>query len=424
DWPGGYCTTVGCGNREDCARGPEAGIDNRCFVSNNPTFCVRMCQAPQDCRSGYLCQPVGQGLGVCFPDPNEPLLDAEAIAASPLGIQCADGDGSGSYALDFQVAQDTSAYMVVPFSEDGQGLRPDRITTPSGQAVDFRGRNAFQAAPSQLFGGLNPTVVPALDTLAGQLEAGGHTYRLTSDARRMCHYLLEEPSAGDEIDLNVYLVNVGVRAAQAPADANINAMLDQFEAVYASAGVGLGEVRFFDVEGALADRFQVIRSQEDVGNVLAITEPPGDTRDAVLSLNVVFIQTFALPGAAGVLGISPGLPGPAGLHGTPNSGVVFTAEFLGQRFRERSGAVVDGNTYTGNVLAHEVGHYLGLFHTTEQNQRTTDPVGDTPDCRGVGDFPFGCPDENNLMFPLAGADNSTVTPGQAAVIRANPLTKE
>ena len=76
------------------------------------------------------------------------------------------------------------------------------------------------------------------------------------------------------------------------------------------------------------------------------------------------------------------------------------------------------------VMAHEVGHYLGLFHTTEQNQRSTDPIADTPDCRNVGNFPTGCPDWTNLMFPLAGPDHLDVSAEQASVIRSNPLTKE
>ncbi|MCA9542262.1 MAG: hypothetical protein KC620_25370, partial [Myxococcales bacterium] len=74
--------------------------------------------------------------------------------------------------------------------------------------------------------------------------------------------------------------------------------------------------------------------------------------------------------------------------------------------------------------AHEVGHYLGLFHTTETNQRSFDPLPDTQNCANVRNFPEGCPDGNNLMFPLAGADNSQLTEDQVSVVLANPLTKD
>lgn len=424
DWPEGYCTTVGCADRTDCARGGGDAIDNRCFVSNNPTFCVRMCQAPTDCRSGYVCQPAGQGLGICFPDPNTPVAPPEDIEDSPLGIQCQGPSANGQFALDFDVADTTSAYMLVPFTLDGRGLEPLSIERPSGGRIDFRGQNSFQTAGAALFGSINPTVVPATSRFAAQLERGRHRYQLASNSQQMCWYQLEEDRDGTTIDLNIYLVDVGISAAQASQNANMRALLDAFESIYRPTGVEIGQVRYVDIGGQDAQNYAVIRSQEAIGAVLSLTEAPGESRDEVLSLNIVFVQTFALPGAGGVLGISQGLPGPAGLHGTPASGVVFTAEFLGGRFRDGSGQVIDGNTYTGVVMAHEVGHYLGLYHTTEQNQRTVDPINDTPNCRNVGNFPVGCPDWTNLMFPLAGPDHTVVTAEQTSVVRANPLTKD
>lgn len=425
DWPGGFCTTVGCETRVDCARGPDVDnpVDNRCFVSNDPQFCVRICGAPSNCRAGYICQPFGQGIGVCFPNPNEPVLAPEDIADQPVGIECVPPSNGNTFELPFTIAEDTTAYMVVPFSEDGQTVDPRGIALPSGEVINFRGNNAFQRATAQLFGVVSPTVVPATRDFSAQLEAGDHTFLINSNSERMCYYTLEETSPGTRIDFNVYLVGIGRTAANAPNDPDMQAVFEQFESVYTPAGVEIGEIRYIDVTGEDAQRFQVIRSQGDVGEVLKLTERPGDTLDDTLSLNLVFIRSFALPGGGGVLGISQGLPGPAGLHGTQTSGVVFTGEFIGSRFQERGGQVVDGNVFTGNVLAHEVGHYLGLFHTTEQNQQTTDPLGDTPDCRNAN-FPNGCPDQNNLMFPLAGADNSIVTDDQASVIQANPLTKE
>ena len=60
-----------------------------------------------------------------------------------------------------------------------------------------------------------------------------------------------------------------------------------------------------------------------------------------------------------------------GLNG---SGVVFTSDYMGGQQQDSSGELVDGNEFTASVLAHEVGHYLGLFHTTEQGGRDHDPL--------------------------------------------------
>ncbi len=141
----------------------------------------------------------------------------------------------------------------------------------------------------------------------------------------------------------------------------------------------------------------------------------------MLSANVFFVQAMDIEGS-GAIGISAGLPGPAALHGTQASGVVFTSEFLGDEVWGGDDDV-DGNEYTANVFAHEVGHYLGLFHTSEQFGNGHDPIDDTPECSG-GSFPNNCDDANNLMFPYAGIDNRELTEGQSWVLQVNPLTKD
>ena len=82
---------------------------------------------------------------------------------------------------------------------------------------------------------------------------------------------------------------------------------------------------------------------------------------------------------------------------------------------------MSGDEYTGIVFAHEVGHYLGLYHTSEQNGFSFDPLQDTPEC---GRISASCPDVNNLMFPFAGITHTEVSDEQGFVVGANPLTKE
>lgn len=83
------------------------------------------------------------------------------------------------------------------------------------------------------------------------------------------------------------------------------------------------------------------------------------------------------------------------------------------------------------VLAHEIGHFLGLLHTTTFSPDTSHPteaiddgLTDTPKCDiltdvnkdgrvGIGD---GCPDENNIMFYQAG-QQTIFTPGQSGVMK-------
>lgn len=104
EWPGGYCTTTDCARFTDCARGDDAEVDNRCLsVENAENYCVRMCASATDCRTGYVCQRIGNN-GYCAPDPDAiPDPDPPSSGEGPepsgavgIGAACEnDGDCDG-----------------------------------------------------------------------------------------------------------------------------------------------------------------------------------------------------------------------------------------------------------------------------------------------------------------------------------------
>ena len=416
DWPGGYCTTPDCNNFEDCSR---LGNDNRCLQVRGPDICVRLCTSDAECRDGYVCQGLSAQQGACFPAPPPPAqaIDPAVLANNPLNITCQD-TVNGVATFDFTVSPGATSYMVTPIDPTGNQLVPSSISRPLGSAITFNGANRFQATPSQVFGNMNPTIIPATPDFVGQLEPGAHTYTVQSASEQMCWYKLEESQPGDSIDLNIHLVGLqGVNAANAAQNANLQATLNHVNALYQAAGISLGTIRYFDASPAIAQNFSIVRNADALGDLVASTTKPGDTLDDVLSMNVFFVRGFA---DGGTIGVSYGLPGPAGLHGTDGSGAVFTAEYMGGQTTDGLGVPVDGNLFTAQVLAHEVGHYLGLFHTSEQNGFNFDPLGDTPQCSRIA---ANCPDIDNLMFPFASATGNTITPNQAFVLGVNPLTK-
>lgn len=423
-WPQGYCTTLGCDTREDCAS--PSGEDNRCYRNpQGPNLCVRICFRQDECREGYQCQPVdNNGTGFCVPGeaPRE-LEVVEDFSAYPFAISC-QGPVSSTIDVAYTTSPGISSYMFTPFALDLGRVRPQRITTPTQQIIDFNSQDhQFQAATSQFFGFINPTLMAGAPQFASTVESGVHAYRLRANSQNLCSYLIEEKTPGTTIDLNIYFVGVnGVDAASAPMNANIQSMLAAFNGIYQSANVQVGQVKYFDITGEDAQRYAVLRSDTAAAELPTLSTLQGTTYDDALSLNIFFVRAFAMEG--GAIGVSLGLPGPAGLHGTPASGVVFTSEFLGRTFNDRfGGGRVDGNKYTGIVMAHEVGHYLGLFHTTEQNGQAIEPLADTPQCTNFNDV-FNCPDINNLMFPFAGITHTEVSMDQASVIQSNPLTKD
>jgi hypothetical protein len=420
-WPNGYCTTVDCQSREDCA---SDGENNQCLLQERfggQNFCVRICSTSDECRQGYICRALGGGQGYCAPDPSEPIgVDPSDY---PFEITCGEVDGDGTYRFEYDIPAGTTSYMVVPFAPNGGTLLPLQVDLPSGAVVDFGEENSFQLAGAQLFGYVNPVVFPPSEEFGDQLEVGAHTFHLETDSSRVCHYVLTEAAPGTTIDMNVYLVGIpGTNARTAPSDPDLQELLAAFDEIYGQIGIRLGEVRYYDIDGDAEDAYQILRNDAQVEELVALSDLPGASYDEVLSVNVFFVRAMAFEGGAGgAIGISSGLPGPAALHGMGASGVVFTSEYLGETFRD-GGGTVDGNDYTAQIFAHEVGHYLGLFHTSEQQGSGFDPITDTPECSGE-QWPR-CADINNLMFPFAGIAHTEISAGQASVLRVNPLTKD
>jgi hypothetical protein len=94
------------------------------------------------------------------------------------------------------------------------------------------------------------------------------------------------------------------------------------------------------------------------------------------AVNVFFVDEIIGPFGAGfgvLLGIAGGIPGPILSPGTPRGGVAISTQ-------EAPG--IDAAIET--TTAHEIGHYLGLFHTIEEDfggffPTIYDPLPDTPE---------------------------------------------
>jgi hypothetical protein len=225
--------------------------------------------------------------------------------------------------------------------------------------------------------------------------------------------LLEKPSEGNRIALNLYFVGVpGITASSAPNDGNIGQILDTFEDIYNNAGIELGQVNFIDASTQNSERFAIIRDFTEIFELLKTSEPPGTTLAENLSVNIFLIRDFAVPAAPGLLGLSAGIPGVPGVHGTHGSGLVFTSAPLGS-----------DNVMLGSTMAHEVGHFNGLRHTTEHDF-SFDPIDDTPQCSDPNNG-ASCPDATNFMFPFSvgGISQTEISSGQSQVLRWSPLVQ-
>lgn len=226
------------------------------------------------------------------------------------------------------------------------------------------------------------------------------------------------PPAVQELPLSVLLVG---RAGALPAAA-LAATLARVGEIWRGAGIELLEAPAVRVEGP--DRVMVdpALAQETpaVGEVLALSaRAPGTLAVVVVDQLMLGGQTdFELWAMSGSIPVPP-------VAGTPRSGVLTSAAIIAR-----------DPALAGQTLAHELGHALGLYHTTERaleaGAAIHDQLDDTPACPTEADVNHDrelsvaeCAgrDAGNLMFPLVERGTVQLTPGQAALARRSPLVR-
>ncbi len=121
------------------------------------------------------------------------------------------------------------------------------------------------------------------------------------------------------------------------------------------------------------------------------------------TINLVVVPEFTGQGGAWTLGLAGGIPGPL----VP-TGVSAVAVNVSAHWGNDMKFSADEQRIFAETMAHEVGHYLGLFHPVESDYRAWDSLDDTPECSSGND----CEDKlsSNLMFPYTVCNGNNCTP--------------
>jgi len=269
----------------------------------------------------------------------------------------------------------------------------ERLTAPSGSiALD-------QVVPSnqQAFYnfGVATMVMPQFDhpELFPQVAPGTWSIRVSQSNDANVNVIerrtIDGEFHGGVVDVNVFVV---------PGVSDNDYLLSQIQNGFADwAGIGLGDVRFFDIG---SEFFEV--NDDNYYDVMRATAsaPVGQAATFV----VVGYIGGSLEGAAG---FSPGAPADPIGHGSNASTMVWWAQ--------------NDGFFDAIIVGHETGHFAGLSHTTEFENSFVDALADTLECPGI-DFPYDfCADYNYLMFPTGGSGVNLLSPQQEKVLRASTV---
>jgi len=297
----------------------------------------------------------------------------------------------------------TFAFTIAAIGAGTNSYVVDSVRTPSGTELVSADLTSglLRVYPGTGYGAVS---VPNSDALEVQMVPGSWSFSIASDFGRTAHvivYVKKSPDGnpvGGTIPVRIFLAPnalPGVSAANAASNSHIQGALTRFRHFYRDqAGISISSISYTDLSSQYTD----INSETEYYNMMAQYGKDGD-------LSFYWVRTLTLGGNAEVAGVAGGIPGPPRAGGTPSSGVVVEVQ--------------QSSRFTGDDMAHEAGHFQGLFHTTEMDGTTNDLLSDTPKCPNLYSCPAGY---SHLMFPALTGGQDILTPASADVVRGNAVS--
>jgi hypothetical protein len=360
--------------------------------------CTQLCNLTSDCPPGLTCALVPRLLPDSAPRfsaclPGRGVIADELPFVGPTGT------------LRVPVPSHALSFALVTRTDDrDQLVGVSRVVAPDGrllyappsQPAEFY-ENPIRYQPglsvSTLFVSNTPTVDLQFGvyevTVSSQLEAGGPG---TALPRVRALYKVD---SGATLDLHFHFLDLAehpcvaaferarLDASAAPASDVFAAFVADIDAVFASAGIHVGDVTYRDI----TDREDLDGLDRDrAGDLFALA-------DRATGVNVFLVRSIA---PAGVQVLVGGTPGPPRTPGTRASGIAIGVDTLCYR----------GWSELARIVAHGVGRQMGLYYNRD-GEGNLDAIPDSDDL------------SSNLMF-FSDLGGTALSDGQREVLRRYP----
>ena len=423
--PGGQTDAGPDAGPDTGADGGDAGSDSGTGV---PGPAGAPCLTSTDCSSGlcidFLCR---EACGTCPADevclPITGIMDGAPTSedvcqwyapapdlelggvATPIG---------GSVPVTFDVPPGVTSFVIAAIDDDFYRVGYHTLIAPDGTALIDAADGLPEINKSLMLAGAGTVIVPNNDDPAGAIQVG--TYSMTlgtfdhpdpaveidGDIERIAVTFVRDTEVGGVVDVRFSLAPAtGLTAATAAGDPFMLNLLGRLNAdLRDKAASKLGAVTYGPDLPAIHDS---VGSVAEFNDVCAGFSAPSDRGTAI---NVMLVGSLAT--GTGRVGA---IPLPPGIYGNPGTCIVVAAQSA-------------GGAMTALTVMHEIGHALGLLHTTSD---TTPPFGIYDNLSDTVECPLGtanlssCPDYLNFMFVNAQFNlDTTHTPGQTRIMSTSP----
>ena len=335
-------------------------------------------------------------------DSDEPASGESDITQTSVS---GESDADGLFDVEVEVANGQEAFMVTAWSTRST-LSVDTITDPNGDVV-YSWQDWWNSDES-----LTYATWPFYDEVAinwpvrakdGPLEAGTYTVTFATVtanwgvAKNKPVEATVQVKGDDDLDRGTVRVNlVWGKGLDDDAElvAAVDTALERWQEIWSDVGITLE----YTLSASSYDPDMLYGDTGDI-NAVEWEEIDAEGEDDELTL----MLGEEILGESDYYGLSGGIPG--SLLPTERSVVILS--LLGHAGRD--GEFDDEETrIMGETMAHEIGHYMGLFHPVEYGWKSWDALDDTSDCSAE----YACYEDlgDNLMFPYPVCDWDSCEP--------------